>query len=122
MATDWTAEQKAAYEDFKAEGFQITVRLPAEKSDFVEEHMEYWSDGSDTDYTTYAIKKKYSKAMIDGTRITSKDQRLLFPAYGLPALTSKYQILIDSEELNVINLDVVDPGNVALIYEAQIRS
>lgn len=121
MAIDWTAEQKAVYEDFKEEGFEITVRLPGAKAEFVEELMKYWSEGENTDVTTYALKKDYKKSMIDGTRITAKDKRLLFPAYGLPEITPKYQILIDGTKLNVIDLFVVDPGNVPLIYEAQIR-
>lgn len=122
MATDWTAEQKAVYEDLKEEGFSITVRVPGSPGTFNEETLAYTGSTANTDYTTYGIKKKYSLNQVDGKIIQRKDTRLIFPAYGLPDITPDHQILIDSVVQNVVNIDPVEPGNVALLYEAQVRS
>ena len=84
--------------------------------------LQYWSDGDDVNALTYALKKKYTESMIDGTRITKKDSKLLFPAYGLTEVSAKQKIVIDGVEQNVIDVQAIEPGNVPLIYEAQIRS
>jgi hypothetical protein len=92
--------------------------------------MEYTGATDDTDYTTYAIKKRFQIKDINGTVVQQNDVLLIFPAYGadstgtlatLPCLTSDNQILIDSVVQNVVNLKAVDPGNVPLMYKALIR-
>lgn len=128
--TDWAAESMGIYEDLKAEGFELTVRVPGSEGEWNPESMA-WGDGdSDTDYTTYGLKKSYSIKDIDGTVIQQGDTRLIFSAYGLdssgdlvdlPDLSTSNKILIDSEEQNIIDLSPVEPGNVVIMYEAQIR-
>ena len=121
MSTDWAAEQKGAYEDIKEEGFEITIRVPGVPGAFDEDTMEY-ADGTDAvDVKTYGLKKNYTINQIDGTIIQQKDTRLIFPSYGLAAFTTNKQILIDSVVQNVVSVVKLDPGNVALIYEVQIR-
>ena len=121
MSTDWAAEQKGVYEDIKEEGFEITIRVPGVPGAFDEDLMTY-ADGTDpVDVTTYGLKKKYSINQIDGTIVQQKDTRLIFPSYGLAAFTTNKQILIDSVVQNVVSVVKLDPGNVALIYEVQIR-
>ena len=121
MATDWTAEQKGVYEDFKSEGFEVVIQTPATATEFDEGIMDYWSEGDDVNVTTYALKKSYYSNQIDGTVIRQNDTMLVFPAYGLSAIDTTKKILVDSVELNVVNISKVDPGNVALLYTAQIR-
>ena len=121
MATDWTAEQLSVYQDLEAEGFEITVRTPGSPGDYDENTRGYWGSTADTDSTTYALKKKYNVSQIDGDVVQQNDSKLLFPAYGLNDVDTNKKILIDGVEQNVVNIGVVDPGNVPLLYEVQVR-
>jgi len=122
MATDWSAEQKSIYEDFESEGFEIIIRKPGVPEDFDEATMEYATGTDSVDVTTHALKKNYNISQIDGTVIKQTDIRLLFPAYGLGTIDTNNQILIGGVVQNVVNIQPVDPGNIPLLYEAQLRS
>jgi hypothetical protein len=122
MAEDWTAEQVDIYNEFVSEGFSITVRVEGSPGVWNPETLKYTGATEATDYETYGLKKRYGINQIDGTIVQVNDTRLLIPAYGLPALTTSHKILIGSVEQNVINVLSVEPGNVALFYELQVRS
>ncbi|HCY86595.1 MAG TPA: hypothetical protein DHV36_15785 [Desulfobacteraceae bacterium] len=119
---DWNAEQKTIYDDFKDDGFEITIRTPGEPGDFNADTLQYDGATTPSTDTTFALKKKYKASQIDGKIIQQNDTKLLFPAYGLPEIDTSHEILIDGAVQNVINIEAVDPGNVTLFYEAQIRS
>ncbi len=128
--TDWAAEGKGVYEDLKAEGFEITVRVEGPEGEWDDDLKSYFDAGADADYTTYGTKKAYSVRDINGTTVQQDDTRLIFPAYGLdetgtlgplPALATTNKILIGGVEQNVVDLNPVDPGNVPIMYEAQVR-
>ena len=121
MAEDWTAEQLSIYNDFVEDGFALTVRTPGTPGTFDPETLDYSGGTVDADVITYGIKKNYDIKQIDGTIIQSGDTRLLIPAYGLAAVTTDNQIVIDSAALEVVSVKTVDPGNVALISELQVR-
>ena len=128
--TDWTAEALSIYEDFKTDGFAITIRVPGSEGEWNPDFLDWLGCEPAIDYTTYGLKKSYSIKDIDGTVIQQGDTRLIFSAYGLdssgdlvdlPDLSTSNKILIDSEEQNIIDLSPVEPGNVVIMYEAQIR-
>lgn len=121
MTTNWTAEQKSVYQDFKSEGFAMSVRTPGSAGTYSETTMSYSGGTAAVDVATYGIKSRYEKQEIDGTIIQRNDTRLLFPAYGLADVTPSKQILIGGVSQNVLNINAVSPGNVPLLYEAQIR-
>lgn len=120
--TDWSAEQLSAYEDIKAEGFEITVRLPGSSGEFDPDFME-WSGATDSsDVSTYAIRKEYTLKEVDGTIIQRGDSMLVVPAYGLPEdLDTTYQVLIGEDAQNVVHIGAVSPGNVPIIFNIQVR-
>jgi len=129
--TDWVSEAIGIYNDFKTEGFEITVRIEGSEGVWNPETMAYDDAAEAVDYTTYGIKADYNTHDIDGTVIQQNDAQLIFAAYGLnsdgafivlPALNSDNVILVDSVAQNIVALKKVDPGNVAIMYEAQIRS
>ncbi len=119
---DWAKEALDVYNDFVNDGFSITVRVPGSPGVFNASTLKYVGATEDTDHETYGIKKNYDIRQIDGKIIQSGDTMLYFPAYGLPTITSDNQILINSIALEVVSLKTVDPGNVPLIYLAQVRS
>lgn len=122
--SDWAAEQKSIYEDFKAEGFEVTVRTPGDNSDleYIPELDEYVGEAQPQDSPTYALRAEYTARQIDGKLIQVNDHMLQIPAYGLPELNMSHEILVDSEAQTVIRIDAVSPGNVPLIYKVQVRS
>jgi len=127
--TDWATEALSAYENLKEDGFEIQVRVEGSEGVFDPTTMAYTGSTPDTDFTTYAIKKAYSIRDINGTTIQTGDTRLIFAAYGADAagsplalsLTSANKILIGGVEQNVVSISPIDPGNVPLLYEAQVR-
>lgn len=130
MATDYDSERLDAYNDFKDEGFIITIRQKGSSGTWNPDTEVFDGSTPDVDYTTYALKKKYNTYEIDGTVIKINDMKLFFPAYGsdssgilgvLPEITADNSILIGNAELEVINLFPIDPANEIILYEAQIR-
>lgn len=121
MAENWTAEQIGIYNDFAADGFTVTVRVEGSAGTWNPETLSYDNAADDTDYATYGIKTRYYTQHIDGTIIQMNDIKLLIPAYGLPALTINHKVLIGSIEQNVISVSSIEPGNVPLLYELQVR-
>ena len=119
--TDWIAEAKSVYEDFKADGFEITVRVAGSEGVWSDTTMSYTGATADTDHTTYGIKDNYYIREINGTIIQQNDTKLIFSAYDLPELTTINEILIDSVVQNVVTIKKIDPGNTAVMYEAQLR-
>jgi len=121
MALNWTKLQNLVYKTLKSQGFAITVRVPGSEGVWNDTTMAYTGATEDTDYTTYGIKKAYSIRDIDGTIVQQNDTQLFFAASSLPALTTANKILISGVEQNVVNIKKTDPGDVALMWEAQIR-
>jgi len=121
MAENWGAEQLSIYNDFVEDGFQVTVRVPGVPGTFNPDTLVYDGATAASDIDTFGLKKQYDIKQIDGTIIQSGDTRLLFPAYGLGSVTTDNVIVIGTTEVSVVSVKIVDPGNVALIYEVQIR-
>ena len=121
MALNWTNLQSTVYKILKKQGFALKVRVPGSSGVFNSTTLVYDGATADSDIDTYGIKASYSIREIDGTIIQSGDTKLLFPAYGLGTVTPDNTIVIDSVEINVINVKPIDPGNVTLLYECQTR-
>lgn len=128
--TDWISEATGIYNDFKIDGFEITVRIEGSEGVWNPVTMKYDGAVADVDYTTYGIKADYNIRDIDGTVIQQNDVLLIFSSYGtdvtgsfvtLPILNSDNVILIDSDVQEVVSLKKIDPGNVVLMYEVQLR-
>lgn len=120
--TDWSAEQLSVYEDIKADGFAITVRLPGSPGAFDPDSMAFVGATEPVNVSTYAIRKEYSIKEVDGTIIQQGDSMLVVPAYGLSEnLDTTYQVLIGSDIQNVVHIGPVSPWNVHLLFNLQVR-
>jgi len=122
VALNWQNLQQTVYNVLKNQGFAVTVRVDGSEGTWDPAGMKYTDSTEDADYSTFGIKSAYKISEIDGTVIQQNDTRLLFPAYGLPAITTTNKILISGAVQNVVNISPIDPGNITLIYEAQVRS
>lgn len=122
MALNWQNLQQTVYNVLKNQGFAITVRVDGSEGTWDPVGMKYTDSTGDVDYSTFGIKSSYKISEIDGTIVQQGDTMLLFPAHGLPTITTTNKILINGIVQNVINISPVDPGNITLIYEAQVRS
>jgi len=118
---DWEAEAKKVHEEFEEEGFPIVIRVKGSPGVFNPDTLQYDGATADSDYDTFGLKKAYNMHMIDNTIVQQNDTRLLFPALSLPEIGTKAKILVSGEEVNVIKIKKIDPGDVAILYEAQIR-
>ena len=121
MAINWTSLQATIYKIYKKNGFLTTIRTPGAPGEYDDTIEDYWGATADSDETTYALKDEYKISQIDGDLVRQNDSKLVFPAYGISHVSTTQKILIEGVEQNVISINVVDPGNVPLIYEAQIR-
>lgn len=119
MGTDWTSEQKSIYEDIKSEGFEVTVKSPGAVSEYVE-NSRYGIESESSEIDTYALKEMYKSREIDGSAVRQGDSKLVIPAYGL-SIGPTDVIIIDDVEIKIVNIETVEPGNVPLIHEVQIR-
>jgi len=141
MAEDWAAEALSVYNDFVKEGFSLMVRTPGDAGVFNPVTLEYDGAVAATDVGTYGLKKNYRIDQIDGTIIQLGDIILVLPAYGMSRVTTENKIVLyrntwdeiygDSweesfgaawdGEASIAGVRVIDPGNVPLIYECQVR-
>jgi len=123
MATNWDVEKQDFYNDIKEDGFSVTVRVPGAPGSFNPETMEYDGAVSPVDTTTYGIIGSYRSYEIDGTLIQKGDYRLYVPAQGLPSeITPDHEIKIGSDVQDVVSIKKINPGNVIVGYELQVRS
>ena len=122
MALNWNNLQSTVDKVMKSQGFSVVIRVEGSEGTWDPESMSYTSGDPDVDYSTFGIKENYSSREIDGTIIQQNDTKLMIPAKGLPTITTATKILISGTEQNIINVSIVDPGNVALLYEIQLRN
>lgn len=123
MTTDWAAEQSEAYDDIKEEGFPISVLRPGDPGTWNDETGTYDGKTEDVVYPSHAIKSKRNIVDARGTIVQTDAAVLVIPALGLPIdlnLDANDKLQINAKDQNVTRVNVVDPGNVPIIYEVFI--
>jgi len=141
MAENWAAEQLSIYNDFVADGFDIFIRVAGDPGAFSTITLAYDDAADDTDTPTYGLKKNYDTYKIDGTIIRAGDVMVIVPAYGLSGINPSNRVVLpratwdtsfgdlwdtsfdDSWEgqLEIVRVKTIEPGNVPLLYELQVR-
>lgn len=69
-----------------------------------------------------AVFTHFEEKEIDGTNVLRTDEKVLFAAASLsakPASTDK--IKDNGTEYNVVNVNTIQPGDTAILYEVQAR-
>ena len=122
MALNWNNLQSTVDKVMKSQGLPVVIRVDGSDGTWDPDSMSYTGGDPDVDHSTFGIKENYSSREIDGTIIQQNDAKLIIPAKGLPVITTATKILISGTEQNIINVSIVDPGNVALLYEIQLRN
>ena len=115
-------------------GAEITLVRPWDSSDYDCEYdaelmreVCYDTDtgaevtpGADQEFTGSAVVDNYSKALIDGTAVQAGDRRML--CVGIPEPSAGVDaIKLDGATYQVVSVDPLSPGGVAVLYEVQVR-
>jgi len=81
------------------------------------------TSGSPTDYPIKALFSEYTDGERDGTLIQQGDRRIVFSAKGLAAIPKTADMIVigDTDPWNIVNVATVAPGNIPIIYAAQVR-
>lgn len=81
-----------------------------------------FTEGTDTEQTVYAVFTSYRASEIDGTIIRRDDKVCLIAASGASSeITTKNRIKEGSDTWEIVSIDLVKPGDVAILYKAQVR-
>lgn len=78
------------------------------------------------EYPTRGVFLKYKAEDIDGTRVLSKDQMVLLSARveDMPpegAVEGDHEVVRGSESWKMINVSILKPGPVTMLYKVQVR-
>lgn len=100
-------------------GRTVTLRKPSAGT---------YVPGTDTytaasaDYSAKAVITSVNSGEIDGTIILAGDKRVLLAASALAVVPAINDIVLDgTEQLRVINVEAVKPGDTAILYKLQVR-
>lgn len=76
-----------------------------------------------TDYPVAVVRLDYRVSDIDGNLIRRTDKRILMPAKNLTVAPDMEtdQLVIGSKVYQIKNITTLEPGDVAVLYDMQVR-
>lgn len=115
--SDFYTDLQATAQDMLAEfGRNVVLRRINPGAYSASSHS--FSGGSTVDQTVKAVFTAYKDHEIDGEIIQRGDRKVLIA--GIQPM--KDDILIDGvDKLTVVSVDTVKPGDIALLWKAQVR-
>ncbi|AEP08892.1 hypothetical protein [Micavibrio aeruginosavorus] len=112
---------KTALKQIADKGREITVRRPGEGQVY-DPSNDTFTAATPVDETVKALFTNFSKNDVDGEKIKRTDKRVLIAGASLDmAPDTDHKIIDGGVTYNVINTDVVQPGDTVLLYMVQVR-
>jgi hypothetical protein len=105
----------------KGRAVEVNLSRPGRPGAYNPETGEVEGETPATTYTGVGVKIGYEQDVIDGTRIRQGDQQLYADAVGLVRPASGETINAGSAAFTVVNVEVVAPGAVDVLYIIQVR-
>ena len=79
------------------------------------------SGASDADVTVKAVVTGYKDKQIDGQIIRSGDKQVMIAGSALTTAPKTNDIVVDSGDYKIVNIETIQPGDTVLIYKLQVR-
>lgn len=79
------------------------------------------SSGTGSSKDTYGVVTEFKRSQIDGQNIKRGDKQVLIAAEGLDDITQDSQIILDDGYWNVVDVQTVQPAEIAILHKVQIR-
>ena len=77
--------------------------------------------GTETEYACTVILTNYSIQDRDGTQITARDIMVLIAPDAETTPQNGDKLRVNGETFHIVNVDTVQPGGVALMWECQAK-
>lgn len=121
MSYDYSKAASNALKAINDKGRTITVREPSGDQVFDPENFTF-EEGTPDDTDVKGLFTQFATKDVDGTNVLSSDKRLLIPASALAAAPSNSAKILDGgTEYQVINTEVLQPGDTPILYMVQVR-
>lgn len=114
-----TAMSKAVSKAIKATGLSVVVSFTQETSTSFDGTLGVDTVSTAT-FTGNGVKEKYTKDEIDDTNVLSSDIKLILEKTSTAPKIGD-ACAIGSTSYRVMNVTPIDPGNVVINYELQLR-
>ena len=103
-------------------GVDITLLRPegAGKRLFNYELQEFISGSNDLEYTGIGVVIQYTFKEKDNTQIQEGDKKLIASFNVTPETTDK--VKIGSDVYNIVNISILSPNDIDILYQLQVRS
>lgn len=78
--------------------------------------------GTQTDTPCQGIIDNYSVEIVNGTSVLTTDQRIFVAAASLAVIpTGGDQILVNGLTFDIVNVNIIGPGNTVILWDIQGR-
>lgn len=121
MTYDYSNAAAMTLAQIADKGRAVTVRSPGATQGY-NVATDTYTAGTDVDVTAKALFTKFRAADIDGEMVKATDSRVLIAASALTDAPDTDDKIIDgSTHYNVMNVEIVKPGDTAALYILQVR-
>jgi hypothetical protein len=118
---DYSKTAATALAQINDKGRTITVRTPGVDQVY-NPATDTFTAGTSVDVTAKGLFTQFAKKDIDGELIKVTDKRVLIAASSLSAAPENNCKIVDGgTEYQVINTEIIQPGDTAILYMVQVR-
>ena len=121
MTYDYSKAASNALKKINDKGRTITLREPSRDQVFDPENFTF-EEGTPVDTEAKGLFTQFATKDVDGELIKRTDKRVLIPASALDAAPENSAKILDGgTEYQVINTEILQPGDTPIIYMVQVR-
>jgi hypothetical protein len=122
---DYTTIRQKAAAQIRSKGKPVTLVVPG--ADVFDPTTGKTTPGVATSYAAKAVELGYELKDRDGTRVQSNDRRFLLAALtdagvAIPKPSTAMRLTVGAVSMAIVQVDPLEPGDTALIYEVQCRA
>ena len=129
---DYASIRQKAATQIRSKGKAVTLVEPG--ADVFDPATGKTTPAATTSYATRAVELDYmsspataSISLRDGTRVQANDRRFLLAALtdagvAIPKPSTAMRLTVGGSSMSIVQVDPLEPGDTALIYEVQCRA
>lgn len=119
MTKDYSRNKASADRMIQKFGQALTFTLKADNSDGFDEFGDSEAPDAPTTVDGYGVKLDYESGEIDGKNVISGDAKLLISTDGV--IVANMTTIINGETWRIVKPNPLEPADVLIMYESQIR-